>query len=225
MAQKLFQVDINLDGNELKNVVVDKVTTDPVSPAVGQFWYNTTVNKLKYYDGTSVRIIASEAYVTNAINQLGQIQGGFSAVPGLLPVAGDKTQGDLTAIKKGDYWVITAAGTIAGIEGSDVLSVGDIIQFYGSNPATASDWLGIQRNLDDSAIGDTKTERQTVNLVANTPLNVNAATITDIFSVQTYNSAGEEIIVSISKLGPANQVTLESKKSLTGVKVDLVGKA
>jgi hypothetical protein len=223
MAQKLFQVDINLDGNELKNVVVDKVVSDPISPVAGQLWYNTTVNKLKYFDGTSVRIIASEDYVTTAINQLGQIQGGFSAVAGLLPTAGDKTQGDLTQIKKGDYWVITAAGTIAGIEGSDVLSVGDIIQFYGSNPATAADWLGIQRNLDDTLVGNAKTERQTVNLVANTPLNVNAATLSDIFSVQTYNSAGEEIIVSISKLGPANQVTLESKKSLTGVAVDLIG--
>lgn len=223
MAQKLFQVDINLDGNELKNVVVDKVASDPISPVAGQFWYNTTVNKLKYYDGTAVRIIASEDYVTNAINQLGQIQGAFDASGGLLPVAGDKTQGDLTTIKKGDYWIITVAGTIAGIEGSDVLAVGDIIQFFGSNPATAGDWVGIQRNIDDTVLGNARTERQTVNLVANTPLNVNAATLTDIFSVQTYDSTGEEIIVSVKKLGPANQVTLESKKSLTGVDVDLVG--
>lgn len=220
---KLFHVDIDLDGNELKNVVVDQLVSDPGSPVTGQFWYNTTSNVLKYYDGTAVRIIATQAWVTAQINALGQCQGGFSAVAGLLPVAGDKTQGDLTAIKKGDYWIITAAGTIAGIEGSDVLSVGDIIQFYGSNPATAADWVGIQRNLDDTLVGNAKTERQTVNLVANTPLNVNAATLTDIFSVQTYDSTGEEIIVSIKKLGPANQVTLESKKSLTGVKVDLIG--
>jgi hypothetical protein len=221
---KLFQVDINLDGNELKNVLIDKVATDPVTPAVGQFWYNTATNLLKYYDG-AVRVIASQAWVTSQINALGQIQGGFDASGGLLPVAGDKTQGDLTTIKKGDYWIITVAGTIAGIGGSDVLAIGDVIQFYGTTPATAADWVGIQRNIDDSVLGDIISERQTVALVAATPLNVTAASITDIFSVQVYNSAGAEIIVDIEKLGPANQVTLTSKKSLTGVKVDLLGKA
>jgi hypothetical protein len=224
MAQKLFHVDINLDGNELKNVLVDKVSADPGSPAVGQFWFNTTSNLLKYYDG-AVKIVATQAWVTSQINALGQIQGGFDASSGLLPVAGDKTQGDLTTIKKGDYWIITVAGTIAGIQGSDVLSIGDVIQFYGTTPATASDWVGIQRNIDDSVLGDMISERQTVNLVANTPLNVNAASITDIFSVQTYDSTGEEIVLSLKKLGPANQVTLESKKSLTNVAVDLIGKA
>jgi hypothetical protein len=224
MAAQKFHVDINLDGNEIKNVLIDKVITDPVTPAVGQFWYNTTTNLLKYYDG-AVKVVASQAWVTSQINALGQIQGGFDASSGLLPVAGDKTQGDLTTIKKGDFWIITTAGTIAGIEGSDVLSIGDIIQFFGSTPATAADWVGIQRNIDDSVLGDIISERQTVNLVANTPLNVNAASITDIFSVQTYDSTGEEIVVSLKKLGPANQITLESKKSLTNVAVDLLGKA
>jgi hypothetical protein len=221
---KIFHVDINLDGNELKNVLIDKVALDPVSPVIGQFWYNTTVNKLKYYDG-AVRIVASEFWVTSQINALGQIQGGFDASGGLLPVAGDKTQGDLTTIKKGDYWIITVAGTIAGIQGSDILAIGDVIQFFGTTPATAADWVGIQRNIDDSVLGDIISERQTVALVANTPLAVNAASMTDIFSVQVFNSAGAEIIVDIEKLGPANQVTLTSKKSLTGVKVDLLGKA
>jgi hypothetical protein len=61
---QIFHVDINLDQNELKNVVVDKVSSDPGTPVTGQFWYNTTVNKLKYYDGTVVRIIAFKDHST-----------------------------------------------------------------------------------------------------------------------------------------------------------------
>jgi len=220
---KKFQVDINLDQNELKNVVLDSIAGDAVTPIQGQTWYNNLVNKIKYYTGAATKIVATEDFVTSAINALGQIQGTFSALAGLLPVVADKTQGDLTAIKKGDYWVISVAGTIAGIGGADELSVGDIIQFFGANPATAADWLGIQRNLNDAISGNAKTERQTVSLVANTPLNVNAATLTDIYSVQIYNSAGAEIVVDIEKLGGLNQVTLTSKKALANIKVDLVG--
>jgi hypothetical protein len=223
MALNVY-TDLDLQSNEIRNVSVEKLGAHPSGGGLfqGRIWELTTDGKVYYYDGTAIRAVASELYVTTAINQLGQIQGGFSAVAGLLPTAADKTQGDLTTIKKGDYWIITAAGSIAGISGSPVLSVGDIIQFYGSNPATASDWLGIQRNVDDTAT-QTKTERQTVNLVANTPLAVNAATITDIFSVEVKNSAGATIIVDVERLGGANQVTLTSKKSLTGVKVDLIG--
>jgi len=220
---KLYEVNIDLDQNEIKNVVIDNLAGEAATPVQGQLWYNNLVSKLKYYTGAANKIIATEDYVTTVVNALGQMQGSFSALPGLLPVAADKTQGDLTTIKKGDNWVVTVAGTIAGIDGSPELSVGDLIQFFGSNPATASDWVGIQRNLNDALIGNAKTERQTVNLVANTPLAVNAATITDIFSVQTYLSTGVEVILDIAKLGGANQVTLTSKKSLTGVKVDMLG--
>lgn len=222
MAQK-FHVDIDLDQNELKNATLDKVAADPGTPVQGQIWFNTTSNKAKYYDGTTVYVIASEAYVINAINQLGQCQGIFSAVPGLLPTASDKTQGDLTTIKKGDYWVISAAGTIAGIGGADELSVGDLIQFFGTTPATAADWIGIQRNLNDALVGNVVGEKQTVSLVANTPLNVNAATIVNIHSIQVYDSAGDLIIVDIQKLGGNNQRTLTAKKALTNIVVEMTG--
>jgi len=221
-----FYTDVNMNGAEIKDFAIDKLSADPSGAGLytGRVWYNTTTNLAKYYDGTSIQIFANQAYVIQQINQLGQNQGPFDASPGLLPTSTDKTVGDLTTIKRGDFWVISVGGTIAGIGGADELVVGDILQFVGTTPATAADWLGIQRNLDDTKIGDTRTERQTVDLVANTPLNVNAATITDIFSVETYDSVGSKIELDISKLGGANQVTLESKKSLTGVKVDLVGK-
>lgn len=222
MAQK-FHVDIDLDLNELKNALLDKVATDPVSPVEGQVWYNTASDEIKYYDGTAVRVVASKAYVISEINKLERIQGSFDASAGLLPVAGDKIAGDLTQIVAGDYWIISVAGTIAGIGGSDVLDIGDKLQYVGGGAGTASNWVGIQTNLNDANIGNVKAEKQTVALVANTPLAVNAATIANIHSIQVYNSAGDLIVVDIQKLGGANQRTLTSKKSLTGVVVELTG--
>ena len=218
--------DITLNKNEVQDVSFEKLAAHPTGAGLyqGRFWQLTTSTKIYYYDGTAIQTFSSEAFVTSAIAALGQIQGGFSALAGSLPTAANKTQGDLTTIKKGDFWVITTAGTIAGITGaSGVLNVGDLIQFYGSNPATASDWLGIERNLNDALVGNVTGEKQTVNLVANTPLNVNAATISNIHSIQAYDSSGNEILMDIQKLGGNNQRTLTSKKSLTNVVVELTG--
>lgn len=224
MSTKVY-TDFDMQSNEIRNVSVEKLAAHPTGGDLfqGRIWELTTDGKLYYYDGTIIRAVASEAYVTTAINQLGQCQGGFSALAGALPTAANKTQGDLTTIKKGDWWVITVAGTIAGIGGADELSVGDIIQFFGSNPATAADWLGVQRNLNDALVGNVTGEKQTVSLVANTPLNVNAATIANIHSIQVYDSAGDLIILDIQKLGGNNQRTLTSKKALTNIIVEMTG--
>jgi hypothetical protein len=220
---KLFHVDIDLDLNQLKNAVLEKLASDPVTPVEGQIWYNDTTNEVKYYDGAAVKVIATKDYVISEINKLERIQGSFDASGGLLPVAGDKIAGDLTQIVAGDYWIISVGGTIAGIGGDDVLAIGDKLQYVGGGAGTAANWVGIQTNLNDSNIGNVKGEKQTVALVANVPLAVNAASIASIHSVQVYNSAGTEIIVDIQKLGGANQRTLTSKKSLTGVVVELLG--
>lgn len=218
--------DLDLNSNEIKNDRLEQLAADPTGVGLwtGRRWFNTTSNLAKYYDGTSVQVLASQAYVIAQLNALGQIQGGFSALAGALPTAAAKTQGDLTAIKKGDFWVITTAGTIAGLSGGATqLSVGDLIQFYGASPTTAADWIAIERNLNDSLVGNAKTERQTVSLVANTALAVNAATISDIHSVNVYDSAGTLILLDVQKLGGANQRTLTSKKSLSNIVVELVG--
>jgi len=219
---KLVHTDLNMDGNELLNVSFEKLASDPITPVAGQYWFNTTLGKAKYYDGTNVHIFADETFVQSQIQQIGQTQGAFDASPGLLPVVGDLIDGD-TVIRRGDYWDISVAGTIAGIGGADELAIGDVLKFVGTAPANPAHWIGIQRNLNDTLIGNAKTERQTVALVANVPLTVSAATISDVFSVQVYNSLGAEIIIDIEKGLTPNARILTSKKSLTGVIVDLIG--
>lgn len=52
MAKK-FKVDIDLLQHQLKNGVLDKLSSAPSSPVSGQVYYNTTSNKFHGYDGTS----------------------------------------------------------------------------------------------------------------------------------------------------------------------------
>lgn len=221
---KSVETDLNFHGNEIQSVSMEKLAVDPVSPFAGQFWLNTTPPmKKKFFDGTTVHIVADEAYVQTQIQQIGQIQGGFDASSGLLPTTSNLMDGD-TVVRRGDYWDITASGSIVGITGgSDLLSVGDVLKFIGTNASNAAHWLGIQRNINDTLLGNAKTERQTVTLVANTPLTVSAAAIADIYSVHAYNSVGEEIILEVKKGTNANQRILVAKRSLTGVVVDLMG--
>jgi hypothetical protein len=220
MAKSVY-TDFNMEQNEIQEVSLQKLASDPVAPFEGQIWENTTENKIKHFINGVTRVLADETFVEAAVQAIGQSQGGFDASSGLLPTVGDLIDGD-TQIRRGDYWDITVAGTIAGIGGADELDIGDVLKFVGTVPTNAAHWLGIQRNLNDANLGTAKTERQTVNLVANTPLTVSASSIADVYSVQVYDSAGKEIILEIQK-GLPNQRILTSKKSLTGVVVDLIG--
>lgn len=221
---KMVYTDLNFDANEIRNVSIEKLATDPSGGGLynGRIWENTTSGLIKYYDGTNIQILANQSYVQTQIQQLGMIQGSFDASPGLLPTTAALSDGD-TVIRRGDYWVISVAGSIAGIQGAPELSVGDILQFTGTTPATASHWTGIQRNINDTTFGNVKEESQTISLTANTPLTVSAATLSKVSSYQLTDSTGEEIIMDVKKGTNPNQLIFTSKRTLTGVVVELLG--
>lgn len=49
-----FLTPIDMNGGEIRNVLAHILAVDPGSPAEGQYWYNSTDNVLRYFDGTSV---------------------------------------------------------------------------------------------------------------------------------------------------------------------------
>lgn len=53
MAELKYGVNLNLDGNQAINIVVENVASDPVEKTAGRFIYNTTSKSFKYCDGTS----------------------------------------------------------------------------------------------------------------------------------------------------------------------------
>ena len=60
---QLFLSSIDLSGNQLLNAVLHTLSSDPGSPIMGQFWYNSTSDVVKYQDDVGVKILASTAYV------------------------------------------------------------------------------------------------------------------------------------------------------------------
>lgn len=67
MAQK-FLTSIDLTTNELQNAVVHNLSTAPTGIA-GRFYYDTTANTLRYYDGTSWQTVIFEvASTTDQLN-------------------------------------------------------------------------------------------------------------------------------------------------------------
>lgn len=89
-----FLTNINLNGNELQNVVIQNVATDPSNPKKGQLWFNTTDGVFKYLkDANDIKVIGNgngtltEADITElreAVNNLDSVvnseENGLSAV-------------------------------------------------------------------------------------------------------------------------------------------------
>lgn len=51
---KPFLVPIDLNQNELQNVALQNLGSDPGSPVAGQTWFNTSSSRAKLYDGSSI---------------------------------------------------------------------------------------------------------------------------------------------------------------------------
>jgi hypothetical protein len=65
---RFFLTNIDLQNNQLVNFVVEKLASDPSTPIVGRLVYNTTSNKLEYWNGTAWVLLdnASAAYAADS---------------------------------------------------------------------------------------------------------------------------------------------------------------
>ncbi len=133
--------DLNLNFNQLLNALQEQLVTDPVSPVEGQFWYNTTEKRSKYYDGVSVRSVAT----LDDVEGLLDFKGGYDAstnTPNLeTPTAG--------AVLKGDSYVVTVAGDFF----TEAVQVGDMLIAKNDDPSTLNEWVRVESN---QPVGSTK---------------------------------------------------------------------
>jgi hypothetical protein len=65
---RIFLTNIDLQNNQLVNFVVEKLAADPSSPATARIVFNTTTNKLEYYNGTTWVVLdnSSAAYAADS---------------------------------------------------------------------------------------------------------------------------------------------------------------
>ncbi len=199
------------------------LASDPTSPVEAQEWFNSTDSLRKVVANGIVEEYAFRSWVIQQINLLGRSQGSFDASTSSLPTITDKVAGDLAALQAGDYWFISNGGTIANIVGDDVLSLGDKIQFTGGDPTDATNWIGVQTNINDSILGDTFSDRILVSMAANTPTTITSTIISDIHSTEAY-LGGEKVGVCINEAATPNARIVETSIAVTSLAIHITGK-
>ena len=116
MADKKVLVSLNLNGNEVKKASWEKLATAPVSPFVGQYYYNTTDNRVYYWNGTKWISGVEGALVPKGT--IGATHGDYEDLP-------------TTDVEIGDTYVVADDGEYDGQKAS----VGDFFFCNANNPS------------------------------------------------------------------------------------------
>lgn len=137
MATKNFFTDIDGNQNEVQNWSLQKLATDPATPFEGQIWLNTTDKKYKFYDGTTVNILADASDIVGLLD----FKGGYDAATNTpdLDVAP-------SGVLKGDVYVVTVAGNFF----TEAVEVGDMIFAEVDSASSLGDWVTVQNNIDQA---------------------------------------------------------------------------
>ena len=135
MAKQDFIVHIDGNQNELQNWSLEKLATDPATLYDGRIWQNTAEDRVKYYDGTDVRVVATLSDVEGLLN----FKGGYNATTNFpdieAPAAG--------VVSTGDAYIVTVGGDFF----TEAVEPGDLLISQVDDPSALSDWVRVQANI------------------------------------------------------------------------------
>jgi|9_EtaG_2_1085328.scaffolds.fasta_scaffold00090_5 hypothetical protein len=174
-----FLNNIDLNKNELQNVKIHVLSTAPASPVEGQMYYNSTDNKLYFFDGSSfvdasgdIKSVATSTSTTLTITD------SAGPNPSIATVTGAVTNGG-TALATGDQIYdfviaqiggtsITVNGTTNEIEVTDggTVNNGDTVTIGLPNDVTIGNNLAVTNDV--TVTGDLTVNGTTTTVNSNT---------------------------------------------------------
>lgn len=130
-----FGVNIDLVLNQLLNGRVENGTGFVTGGAgsKGRVMFDTVTSRILYDDGLNIQTVAN----LNDVACLLEFKGGYNATTN----TPDLTTG--TGIFKGDYYVVTVAGTFYGVQ----LEIGDSLFANSDTPIVLTSWTIVQGNV------------------------------------------------------------------------------
>jgi hypothetical protein len=149
MAENNLYIHNNHNKQELRNFSVEKVASHPTGAGLyeGRLWSLDTDHKFYRYDGNTVHQLVD----AQDLNKFGVFVGTHDATTGLpttgsgVDASGNPLSGT-ASIQAGDFYRISVAGTITGIEGNDALDIGDLLIATADGATAASQFLGVQQS-------------------------------------------------------------------------------
>jgi len=153
-------VNLNMNAQEILNVSLDKLGAHPIPAELfeGRIWQLTTDNHVYSFIGGDVRQIV----FAEDLNKFGTFAGTHDASSGLVPTAGtgvDLENAPDSSIEAGDWYRISVAGTITGLEsGDDSLSPGDMLIALIDDATLPEHFMAIQANLAEGVLTNIYTD-------------------------------------------------------------------
>ena len=159
MADIKYLSNIDLNGNKLKNPVIDTQTSDPSTPNVGQAYYNTSQDKLRIYDGSAWQQVGATYSFSSSNGVLTLNEDGVATTPTFTITGG-------SGITLDNSTANTVEITVAN---SDVLS---LLSNLESSSGAANENITIGADA-----GDTISFTGNVTVAGNLTINGDASTI------------------------------------------------
>lgn len=195
MAYIEIDIDIQLALNQLLNARVENGTgfSSGGAGSIGRLMFDDVSFRFLYDDGTNIQTVAN----LNDVAGLLDFKGGYNAtlnVPDLISGTG---------IYKGDYYIVTVAGTFYGT----LVEVGDSLFANIDTPITLGDWTLIQGNIvyaSETVAGviristQAETDAGIDDLEAITPLKLKTASFVAKKYISPSTSVGSGVAVTIT---------------------------